>query len=119
MHLLARPSGTRLASFLPAHIPEPRVDLFADAASDDGYGEPMGNVSAHFIRLGRSIRALGHVGHVRAKPNTGDGEGQFSLFNGLRETRGQSRTVSPPGSDTHPLCLQSCTRLYHFHGARE
>lgn len=70
----ARPSGTRLASFLPAPIPEPRVDLLADAASDDGYGEPMGHVSAESIRLGNPNTTLGHVGHVQAKPNACGGE---------------------------------------------
>lgn len=61
---LARPSGTRLASFLPAYIPEPRVDLLANAASEDGYVEPMGHMSAHSDRWAPLNRTLGYVGHA-------------------------------------------------------
>lgn len=109
---LARPSGTRLASFLPALIPEPRVDLLADAASEDGYGEPAGHMSVHFIRLGNSDGPLGILGTYKCSPTSATERVSSTLrmdFAKVGATEGQFRRRAQVHTCLACICVLDCT----------
>lgn len=103
---LARPSGTRLASSLPAQIPEPRVDLLANVASEDQHGEPVGPYVLSFHTAGQSDRPLGILGTCKQNLAQAMRSGNSVVWNGLREARGHRRAVSPlVGSDARTPVL--------------